>query len=590
MKSRTIIKVLLVFAIVSTSLWSCGLDEFLDKPPGVDVTEDTIFSTKRDIESFLYGTYMYGMHSYYPYYNDNSSINPNPNQSMTACFTEEGEMFGTFFNSQQWNSATIVRNNIINQEDKRFNLRWTAIRRCNIIIERMQTDEVLTQTERDQFTGEVLFIRALNNFEMLKRYGGMPIIDKRLQVDEEQKIPRATLADFVTHIVNDCNESARLLKNVEPYGAAQRGRVTDAAALALKSRTLLYAASPIFNTATPYISGSPEVNAMVCYGDYSEQRWIDAANAAKEALDAIARHGFALLNTGDPENDYRSTWSTNDNVEIILAEKYKGRVGRWSSPYNVMASRFVTANSSWGGATVNVPHNFVRKYEKKNGQAQTWNEVGVVGNDLMEKYAELDPRFRQTVAYQGSQWCGVEVSVHEGGAHAEGENITGAFMHKLLPVVWENGAYYTPNGMLFRVTELYLNYAEALNEAAGSPSSTVYQYINDIRARAGMPNLPTGLSKAEMRTRIKNERDLELCFEDHRMWDIRRWMDAEQEGVMQGDFLGVKVKRNSGSGITAKCDYELFVFERRSFNRNMYMHPIFEHEVNKGYLLQNPGW
>lgn len=591
MENRIIIKVLLAFMVISAYFTSCGVDDFLDKPPGVDVTEDTIFSTKKDIETFLFGTYSYGMHSYYPYYSDNSYTNPNPNQSMTAAITDEAEIAGTFFNCQQWNTGSIQRNNIINQEDRRFNVRWTAIRRCNIIIERMAEDNVLTQAERDQFTGEVLFIRALNNFEMFKRYGAMPIVDKRLQIDDELKIPRATLEEFVNYIVDDCEEAARLLKDVR-YTSAQRGRITDVAALALKARTLLYAASPLFNTATPYISGTPEQNVLVCYGNYSETRWAQAAAAALEVINEAPKHGFQFLNTGDPKEDYRKTWNTNDNVEIILAEKYKGRVGRWASPYNVFASNYVTSNSSWGGATMCVPHNFIRKYEKMNGEPQTWNEPGVVGHDLMEKYAELDPRFRQTIAYQGSRWTNqvTEVQVHTGGAHDASENITGAFMHKLLPTTWENGSYYTPNGMLFRMTEAYLNYAEALNESQSAPSDEVYNTINMIRSRVGMPDLPKGLTKEQMRERIKNERDLELCFEDHRMWDIRRWMDAEKDGVMQGDFLGVKVDRISGEGLTAKCDYRLFVFEKRSFNRNMYMHPILENEVNKGYLLQNPGW
>lgn len=591
MKNRTIIKLLLVFMIVSVSIGSCSLDEFLEKPPGVDITEDTIFSTKKDVETFLYGTYMWGLHSYYPYYTSNSSINPNPTMSMTACIADEGEMSGTFMNCQTWNIGAVERNNIKNQEDKRFDMRWTAIRRCNTIIERMQDCPALTLAECNQFTGEALFIRALNNFEMLKRYGGMPILKKRLNIDDDLRQPRATFADFVDFIVGDCDESARLLEDVR-YTSAQRGRITDAAALALKARTLLYAASPLFNTATPYISGTAEQNSMVCYGNYKKERWDDAANAAKVALAAVSKHGFSFLTGSNPEEDYRKTWNTNDNVEIILAEKYLGRVGKWSLPYSLMASRFVTDNSSWDGATVCVPHNFVRKFEKMNGQPQTWNAPGVVGHDLMEKYAELDPRFRQIVAYEGSKWTSAvsEVQVHEGGTHNSTENITGAFMHKLLPTQWESWSYYTPNGMLFRVTEIYLNYAEALNESLSTPSDEVYSIINMIRSRAGMPNLPKGLTQAQMRDRIKNERDIELSFEDHRMWDIRRWMDAEKEGVMQGNFLGVKVNRISGSGLTAKCDYELFVFENRSFQRRMYMHPLFEHEVNKGYLIQNPGW
>lgn len=474
MKNRTIIKLLFMFTVVPVFFGSCNLDDFLEKPPGVDHTEDMIFSTKRGIESYLYGTYTYGLHSYYPYYNDNRLnqgtdkeiwANPNPNQSMTAFMTDEGEMSGTYFNCQQWNSAIIQANDIKNQEDKRFDLRWIAIRRCNTIIERMAIDEVLTPEERDQFTGEALFIRALNNFEMFKRYGGMPIVDRKLEVDDDQRIPRANLETFVNYIVGDCDESARLLKDVV-YTSAQRGRITNAAALALKARTLLYAASPLFNTATPYISGTPEQNALVCYGDESQARWAVAAQAADTALIEASKHGFALLNTGNPEEDYRSTWNTNDNVEIILAEKYKGRVGHWQVPYSLFVSSLTSAGS-WGpSATSCVTHNFVRKYEKKNGQAQTWNEVGVVGSDLMEKYAELDPRFKQTVAYQGSIWTTlngqVVVQVHEGGAHDNFEaNRTGLFMQKdqvFIDMAFAVTPYLLYAGLTENNTE-YIDYA-----------------------------------------------------------------------------------------------------------------------------------
>lgn len=594
MKNRFLIKILLLLTVICTSVSSCvkGFDEFLDKPPGVDVTRDTIFSTKKDFETFLFGTYMYGLHSYYPYNTTNESVNPNPTMCMTAPITDEAEMAQTYFSAQEWNTGSIRANNIKKQEDMRFDLRWTAIRRCNIIIEGLPGTS-FTQADKDHYMGEALFIRALNNFEMFKRYGGMPKVDKVLQDGDDWNIPRSSVEDFVKYIVEDCTKAADLLKDVV-YGANQRGRITNVAALALKAKALLYAASPLFNTSEPYLpTSNPE---LVCYGNYDRQRWAEAASAALEALNAASTYGFKLLDNNDPENDYRKTWDTYDNEEIILAEKFTGNIGNWSTPWSVILPAGLGMNG-WSGNAVCVPHNFIRKYEKMNGEPQVWNEPGVVGTDLMEKYAELDPRFRQTVAYNGSRWnhnfLDMQLYVGATGSSPDPKaNITGAMMHKLIPYSMSNttNSSMTANGILFRVAELYLDYAEALNEALEIPSQEVYNAINTIRDRAGMPDLPSGLTQAQMRERIKNERDIELAFEDHRFWDIRRWMDAEKDGVMQGAFYKVEIMRKSGEGLNQKCDYKISAYEQRVFNRNMYLHPIIESEINKGYMIQNPGW
>lgn len=564
---------------------SCGKYEFLDKPPGSDMTEDTVFNTMQDLEKFLAGTYLYGIHSYYPMSNVS-----NPSLNMTAAMTDEGEMNKSWHASQTWNSGSIVKTDIIGKEDGRFEYRFEAIRRCNIIIERMPSTNFTTEV-KNSYTAEALFIRALNNFEMFKRYGAMPIVDKRLNEGDNWSIPRATLSDFVSFMVDDCNRAADLLKDIQRT-PSEKGRITYTAALALKSRILLYAASPLFNTDTPYIDGPhPE---LVCYGNYDNERWKLAADAAQAAIDAATAEGLGIYDTDNPETDYRDMWSVFDNKEIILTHNTNTQLGHWDYPWKLIIPGQL-GMSTWGDA-VCVPHNFIRKYEKMDGTPQTWNEPGVRGNDIMQKYAELDPRFRQTVAYNGSPWNQffTEMQYYEGGAVPNREsNITGAQMHKTIPYTLGEGGNSSrraPNAILFRVGELYLNLAEALNEYNPAPTDEVYEAVNIIRDRAGMPDLPEDLTQSQMRDRIKNERDIELAFEDHRFWDIRRWMDAEKDGVMQGAFYKVTLYHVSGSGLEQKCDYVISRFETRTFHKRMYLHPIQESEVNKGYLIQNPGW
>jgi hypothetical protein len=142
--------------------------------------------------------------------------------------------------------------------------------------------------------------------------------------------------------------------------------------------------------------------------------------------------------------------------------------------------------------------------------------------------------------------------------------------------------------IVFRVAELYLNYAEALNEYYDNPPQEAFDAVAKVRNRSGMPGFPATLSKEEFRKKLRNERAVELAFEDHRFWDIRRWMIAEDEGVMRGKMYGLKISSIGGS--KTHVHYEPYVFENRSWSRRSYLHGIMQNEVDKGYLIQNPGW
>jgi hypothetical protein len=129
-----------------------------------------------------------------------------------------------------------------------------------------------------------------------------------------------------------------------------------------------------------------------------------------------------------------------------------------------------------------------------------------------------------------------------------------------------------------------------LNEFNSTPPQEAYDAVNTIRARSGQPNLPTGLTKDQFRDRVRNERAVELYFEEHRFWDIRRWMIAEQDGVMQGDFFGFKINPVGSFDAPTSYSYEITKFETRIFLKRMYLHPFLRSEVLKGYIVQNPGY
>jgi hypothetical protein len=391
---------------------------------------------------------------------------------------------------------------------------------------------------------------------------------------------------MVDFIVADCDAAAQDLPDA--YTTDMRGRSTKGAALALKAKTLLYAASPLFNTANPYFNmPDPATNSLICYGDYDANRWQLAADAAKAVLDWAPAGGIALITNQGIDKNYRYVFEVNDNDEVILATKPAGAKLNGEFPWTTMYPQGFYSNTWQCGLSMTV--NFLRKYEKQDGTPQTWDPVG--GTDLIPKYQELDRRFLQSTAIVGSYW-NVNIPLvnsQVGGKHfgAGPGCVTGTWITKFIPPSMTQAARSgMANDIMFRLGEAYLNYAEALNEAQG-PIAAAYAAINTIRARSGQPDLPTNLSKEEFREKVRNERAIELFDEDHRFWDIRRWLIAKQDGVMQGDMLGFKVYANPAP---PNYRYQTYVFEIRSWHTQMYLYPIHRAEVLKGYIIQNPGY
>ncbi|MHA4847295.1 RagB/SusD family nutrient uptake outer membrane protein [Flavitalea antarctica] len=600
---------LLLLACTGLLVTSCKkVTEFLDKPPGVDIDEDVIFSSKVEVERYTATMYQYGLPSPLPLRASETGIPAaalvigTGNNTISAGITDEAEASEDFSFTQLWNGGSITPQNIVVNEDNRYFLRWQAIRAANIIIERIGEVPNADDTYKDQVTGEALFIRAINNFEMLKRYGGFPLVMKRIVDLEDSKIPRSTFEECVNAISRDCDEAVAKLPSVQP--AQFTGRAHKGAALALKARLLLYAASPLFNAATPPISfGSAEDDKLLGYGRFDNNRWKAAADASKAVLDWAQGAGLALVDVPGKripvlapgqrvDGNYRTAWEQNDNSEIILANKVYGTAkGLTSFPWQhvIPRSNHVTnAGGFWVGTSVTF--NFVRKYEKRDGTPQTWNPAG--GNNLLQKYAELDPRFSQTVLYVGARLHAnvTQVQIWEGALSNKATCKGGHWMLKWVPDALPS-ANQVANIPIFRLNEFLLSYAEAINEYNNGPNAEAYDAVNRIRLRSGMPPLPAALSQAQFRQRVQNERDIELAFEDHRFNDIRRWKIAEQDGVMAGNFQGLEIQRlNNTTPFPTAFSYKPFVFETRAWSPRQYFFPFDNNEVLKGNLKQNPGW
>mgnify|MGYP001163438848 CR=1 FL=1 len=571
--------------LVCTAFVSCEnkLTEFLDKPPGVDVNEDTIFSSQTQVETFIAGLYREGIHSMLGLNEGTGGPTAITGHSGSDRFsfvgiTDEGELSATWGENRHWNNGSINSGNI-HYTDLRQYLRWAVIRRANILLERIADVPGVSQSYIDQVTGEALAIRAMNYYDMLKRYGGVPIIDKRLTTEDilENPTVRNTVEEVVNFIVADCDRASSLLPNNYPSNMA--GRVTKGVPLMVKAKTLLHAASPLFNTATPYLPFG-EHNRLICYGNSDNNRWQLAADAAKAVLDWAPTAGVRLITEFGAEKNYKYMWETHDNPEIILANKRRGSTARSAYPWiGILPPRI------YSGYGMTISFNFVQKYERKDGTPQTWDMDG--GDDLAEKYAALDPRFSQTVAYNGAHWNEEIPVVHlyQGHEHAQ-DCFGGHWQRKFIPDALTQSTPAIPHNYIYRLADAYLIYAEALNEAQG-PVSEAYEAVNNIRSRSGMPGLPEGLSKEQFRERVRNERAIELAFEENRFWDITRWMIAEEDGVMNGNMWGLRI---TPTGVAGEFSYQPYVFEERVFHRHMYLHGFHRNEVDKGVLVQNPGW
>lgn len=579
--------IVIVTSIMLLTIVSCEdmMGDFLEKAPGVDVTEDTIFSSRSQVEMFLASIYEYGVHSNLGLGSPDNGAPAIANSAGTidAGATDEAEACANWYDPQKWNNASVSPDNT---DDPRFSHRFTAIRKVTVMLDRVDEVPDITKEYANQLKAESKFIRALNYFEMFKRYGGVPIIDHRLQLDENLKIPRSSVEDVVNFIVKDCDEAIPDLP-VNQLGAL-RGRATRGAALALKARTLLYAASDLFNTDKPYLDFGTN-NKLICYGNKDKERWKLAADAAKKVLDWAKEANCYLITDQGLDGNYKYSWQTYDNSEIIFAEKSSDAMGKYTWPWSAISPPTVyPGNAGQSGVTVTL--NLVSKYEDRLGNKVDWNG----GNDLQAKMASLDYRFSQTVVGNLMRWNSEfpKLQLWQDSGNGPGADVNtcygGFWLHKLYPEeisesVWRK----VPNSTLYQLNEAYLNYAEALNEYNEGPTQEAYDAINTIRKRSGQPDLPTGLGYLEFRAKVRNERAIELAFDGHRFYDIRRWMIAEEEGVMQGGMLGIKIYQIPES---TEYRYGPYVFETRSFSRRMYLHPFGTGEINKGYLIQNPGY
>lgn len=403
---------------------------------------------------------------------------------------------------------------------------------------------------------EVRFLRAYYYFELIKRYGGVPIVTKVMDIAEANTLKRDSFDMCVRFIADECDTVAKYLPKVyDGLYDSETGRITSSAAYALKSRLLLYSASPLHNP------------------DNNPEKWRKAALAAQDLLDILK------ITTLQP---YESAFNNLTSTEVIL-DRREGDSGGFE--------RINFPIGFEGGNTGTCPsQNLVDAYGMKSGVYSA-----------TEPYKNRDPRLDKSVVLNNTLWAYNEVvEAWEGGNSGlpkTGASTTGYYLKKYLvkDVNFKPSGTTTArhNWVIFRGAEVLLNYAEAVNEVFQNPNmkdatfkKTAIEAVNIVRKRLliSMPNIPTTVSYTTFKTEtIRNERFVELAFEDHRFWDIRRW----KIGPQTVDIYGMKIIKNTNGTFT----YTKQLVETRYWDDKYYLYPIPQSEIYKNRNLeQNPGW
>lgn len=550
---RTYKSGILIMLFAATLLGACNKDILDIKPTNfvsdVAVFEDLTLTTQ--FVNNIYGSLLSGFDRRDAGLGNDWSMG----MGMLAMATDEAEG-PTATTLNNLNSGDLNPNFTYGTEMWFFN--YLVIRKCNTLLSRIDAvpgDAAL----KNRLKAEAQFIRAFCYADLIKAFGGVPLITKEQNVDDDLFVPKNTYKECLDQVIKDCDDAAAVLPVT--YAADQLGRATKGAALALKGRMLLYYASPINN-------GSNDV-----------ARWQTAATASKAVMDL---NTYTLY-----PNYYRMFLDKTGNNEVIFANKYQ-RPNRtqqtaWKLAMSIQAPDVV--GGAWGGFSPT--QNLVDAYEMKNGSRIA---DPASGYNPQDPYKDRDSRLDQSILRNGSSWKGVTVETFDGGNAQNAANgdrtKTGYGLKKLLDEKYVTADQVYQGGdndwIYIRYAEVLLNYAEAQNEASG-PDANVYNAINLVRQRAGQPAL-SGLSQNDLRDRIRNERRVELAFEEHRFWDVRRWK-------LGATYFNAPVNKMHVRKSGNTFNYTIEQLENRTYKETYNVLPIPQTEIDRNpKLVQNPGY
>lgn len=614
--------------------------DYIDVVPDNVATIDNAFSLRNEAEKYLYTCYSYLPRNADPLQNDGFLAGDE-----VWLPVAQREILGS--NWQIARGAQNVNNVLVNRWDGGL---FQAIRDCNIFLENVSNPSKvpdLNADDRSRWLGEVMFLKAYYHFLLLRAYGPIPVVRENLPLDataEQVRVEQRPVDEAVDYIVSlldsAANTSVPLLITDR---ALQLGRITKPIIHAVKANVLLTAASPLFNGNPDYASFKNSKGEQLFNPVYDETKWVRAAAAAAAAVQSSETAGFKLYKFNKAQYGQFRLSDTTASI-LSIANGFNERWQEehiWANP-NSQASGIqrdamplLTAEAVVGTARqhLSAPIKIAEMFYTKNGvplnedkTLDFTNRYTVREANHAERFYikegyrtarlnfDREPRFYANLAFDGSVWFKfdelsltdedtyvLEAKLNQSaGANNHGWiNETGYFLRKL--VNWEQT--FASSGVSYRsypwpeirLSDVYLAYAEASNEAFG-PSEEVYAALDKIRARAGLkgvleswnsyssnPNKPR--TKEGLRDIIRQERMIELVFEGKRFWDLRRWKLAV-------NYLNQNITGWSVSQETTNDYYRLrTLFPQTFIAPRDYFWPLGEYSllVNPN-LVQNVGW
>lgn len=456
---------------------------------------------------------------------------------------------------------------------------YASIRKCNLFVQNfpkvnLKKSDPAIFIQGQYWKAENRFLRAMFYYELIKRYGGVPLLgDRVLTVNDDLKLSRNTFDECVNYIVNECDAIMGDLRP-DPIPLGDYGRITKSIAQTLKAKVLVLAASPLNNPGNDLA------------------KWRKAKNALADVIRSKVY---------DLEPSFSDVFLTRKNKEVILAYQ---RAQTFDVETNNAPVGFVNGTTASRGRT-SPTQELVDAFPTSKGLPITTDvksTTNPTGYDAGNPYANRDPRLDLTVFRNGSGWLSRNVETFNGGRDRPGGSVvqtkTGYYMRKFMGNFSSQTAYsnQTHNFPIFRYADILLLFAEAKNEVdgPGTGADSVYTYLRAIRARAKITvgvapdtyGIADGLSTAQMRELIRNDRRTELAFEEQRFWDLRRWRIAEN--VYNKPLHGMRIIK---TGTAFNYQVEELSLPFQFFAPRMYRYAIPFSEISKNTnLTQNEGY
>ncbi|TJZ60496.1 RagB/SusD family nutrient uptake outer membrane protein [Sphingobacterium olei] len=634
MKLRKIKNTIITGAMMTVMLSSQSCDSYLDVVPDNVSTIEHAFKLRNEAEKYLFTLY-----SYLP---KDGSVN---NIGMLA----GDEIWIPYQTSIYSDAFEIARGNqsVSNTYRSSWSNMYQAIRHCNIFLENVNDltkVRDITEVERRRWIGEAEFLKAYYHFLLLQMYGPIPLIKTNLDIDatkEEVAVPRNSVDECVDYIVELLDASADKLPLLITDRTLELGRLTRPIAKAVKAKVLITAASPLYNGNPDYADYQNKDGEALFNSTFEISKWEIAATAAKEAVLLAEEAGHMLFKMPATPFSLSDTTILQLDLRQAVCERWNPE-HLWANPNSTttdlqlqaMAPLHLDHNHNNARKILSPPLKIARQFYTRNGVPINEDKTLSFTDDTQLRTAirqerfyieegfqtarlhfDREPRFYSSLAFDGSTWYKYDSpgnsdvntfivrskrTDYGGSTHAFHFNVTGYFIKKL--VDWNqsmsaSGASYRSYPWpQIRLADLYLLYTEAVNEAYGPDHADAFTYINKVRERAGLKgveeswtNYSTNASKFSskegFREIIRQERLIELAFEGHRFWDIRRWKKA-------AEYMNSAITGWNMQGENAISYYQInTLYQQRFITPRDYFWPLSENAViqNKN-LVQSPGW